>query len=397
MKKISKILTIVIIMFILCGCNNYQEINNYAIVSGISIDADDKDPSKYQVGVQIMNAKKEEESENSLITFYKSTGDTLYEALSKIMLDSPKELYLGHTEIVIISDDLLRKKDPLNYLDYFMRDAEVEKDPLLMIAKDDPAYDVLKIITPLETIPTRNIKSTISVANNFSGSIAMVTLDQFLSDLINDGREPILPSITITGNVKKGEKMDNIAESDPNTKVKFNTLGYFKNNKLKGYLTNDESVGYVFLANIQKENFVNVKCDDKNFASIRISKSSVEDKISFENGKPKVEVSFNVKAKLLEYNCKADFVKDDKAVRELAKKAEDKIIKLAKKTTDKLYREENTDALKYGAKFYQQKYKEMKKYGYKINEIANDITFDFKSKVSIESTELSIKSVKEDK
>lgn len=396
MSKISKLIILVVILFTVCGCNNYQEINNYAIVSGISIDQDDKDPSKYQVGVQIMNAKKEEESETSLITFYKSSGDTLYEALSKIMLDSPKELYLGHNEIVVIGDELLRKENPINYLDYFMRDAEVEKDSLLMIAKDDPAYDVLKIITPLETIPTRNIKSTISVANNFSGTIAMITLDDFLADLINDGREPVLPSITITGKVKEGENMDNISESDPSTKLKFNTLGYFKNNKLAGYMTSEESVGYIFLGNIPKENFINVKCDDKNYASIRVTKSEAKEELSFVNGKPKVNVNINVRAKLLEYNCKADFVKDDNAVKKLEKNAANKINKLVKKTTDKLYHEEKSDALKYGAKFFQQKHKELKKYGYTANEVVNDVSFNFKSKVIIETTELSIKSLKEE-
>lgn len=81
---------------------------------------------KYKVGIQIMNAKKDEESDSSLITFYEASGKTIYDALEKIMLDSPKELYLGHNEVVVISEELL-KENPLNYLDYFMRDPGSEK------------------------------------------------------------------------------------------------------------------------------------------------------------------------------------------------------------------------------------------------------------------------------
>lgn len=109
-NKIIKIFLLINIIFSLSGCFSYQEINDYAIVSAISIDLDDKDKDKYEVGVQIMNAKKDEESNNSLITFYKAKGKTIYEAFQRILLDSPKELYLSHNEVIVIGEDLLKKK-----------------------------------------------------------------------------------------------------------------------------------------------------------------------------------------------------------------------------------------------------------------------------------------------
>ena len=93
-----------------------------------------------------MNAKKDEESDSSLITFYEASGKTIYDALEKIMLDSPKELYLGHNEVVVISEELLKKENPLNYLDYFMRDPESEKDATVMVSKEKDASSILKII-----------------------------------------------------------------------------------------------------------------------------------------------------------------------------------------------------------------------------------------------------------
>ena len=94
MKKIFNSIVFIIIIFTLSGCFNYKEINDYAIVSGISIDENkEKSVNKYKVGIQIMNAKKDEESDRSLITFYEASGKTIYDALEKIMLDSPKELW----------------------------------------------------------------------------------------------------------------------------------------------------------------------------------------------------------------------------------------------------------------------------------------------------------------
>lgn len=395
MKNVFKTLILLITLFSLSGCFNYKEINEYAIVSGISIDKKEDDPSKYEVGIQIMNAKKDEESDNSLITIYKSDGDTIYEAFEKIMLDSPKELYLGHNEVVVIGENLLKEKNPLNYLDYFLRDSQVEKDSLVMVAKDDKAYDVLKIITPLETIPSRNLKSTLSIADNFSGSLTLVTIDEFISDLSLEGEEAIIPSIMIKGDVKDGEKMENIAESDPKAKLKFGTLGYFKDSKFKGYLTSDESTGYNFLAGEPNQTYVNVKCSSKNYASIRVTDSKIKEDLSFKDKKPLVSINVKVNADLLEYNCDADFIKSEKYIKELEKKAASKIKSLMNKATNKLYKEEKSDVLKYGSKFYGKKYKEMKELGYKKSEIVNDVSFNLKTEVNINSTNLSIKSVRE--
>ena len=397
MKKIIKLIVILSILLFLSGCQNYMEINNYAIVSGISIDKSESNKDMYTVGIQIMNAKKDEESDNSLITFYKANGNTIFEALQKILLDSPKELYLGHNEVVVIGEELLKEKNPLDYLDYFMRDSKVEKDSFIMIAKESNAHEILKIITPLETIPSRNLKATLSVSDTYSGTQSIVTIDEFISDLESKGSDAILPAVSITGYKKDGDKMDNIKESDPKTKLRFETLGYFKDNKLSGYLSSDESLGFNFLEDTPNQTYISVKCDSKNYATVSVNNAKLEEKLSLKNGKPKANIKLNVEVDLSEYNCNADFVKNNKKIKELEKKLNKKIENTLKNTVDKLYKKEKTDVLKYGSKFYEQKYKLMKKYKIKKEDIREDIRFNFNVKSKINSVELSVRSVKENK
>lgn len=396
MKKITRILLVVICIFCLSGCFDYKEINEYAIVSGISIDKCDKENCKYTIGVQIMNAKKDEESDNSLIAFYKADSNTIYEALEKIMLDSPKELYLGHNEVTVISDTLLKEKDPLNYFDYFMRDMQMEKDSLIIAAKNDKAYDVLKIITPLETIPSKNLRSTLTISDKFSGTLTIITADEFVSKLSNMGKEPVIPSVKIVGSSKKGEKMDNIGKSDPDTKLKFSSLGFFEKSKLKGYLIDKEAVGYNILAGTQKNAYVQVKCDSDNYAIIRINNASKKEKVYFKDNKPLLDFNTNINASLIEYNCKADFIENEKKIKDLEIKVNKEIEKIMKKTINRLYKENKSDVLEYGSKFNQKYNKEMKKLGYNPSNIINNISFKLKANTKINSTNLSIKSVKED-
>ena len=104
----KKIIILILSIFLLTGCYNYKELNDAAIVSAIAIDKCDDNINHLSVSVQIMNAKKDEESSQSEITFYQACGETIYEGLQSITLDSPKELYLGDNEVIIISEELLQ-------------------------------------------------------------------------------------------------------------------------------------------------------------------------------------------------------------------------------------------------------------------------------------------------
>ena len=102
-------------------------------------------------------------------------------------------------EIECSLEELLKKENPLNYLDYFMRDPGSEKDSAVMVSKEKDASSILKVITPLETLPSKNLRSTLSVADNFSGILTVVTIDEFISDLSNSKTEAIIPSVKIKG------------------------------------------------------------------------------------------------------------------------------------------------------------------------------------------------------
>ena len=102
-----------------------------------------------------------------------------------------------------------------------------------------------------------------------------------------------------------------------------------------------------------------------------------------------------ISGRLIEYNCKANFLKDKKKVKELEEKANRKIIKLTNKALDKLYNENNSDALSYGKKYYSRKYKKIKILNIKKKDVSKNISFSVKPNVKIERIGLTIKSIKE--
>ena len=109
MEKFKLLLLTIIVLF-LTGCSDYRELTDMSIVSSIGIDIKD---GKYVTISQILssnesNSQDESNTSNSKVVVYKSTGKTIHEALRNTILESPKKLYVGHLETVIISEKVAK-------------------------------------------------------------------------------------------------------------------------------------------------------------------------------------------------------------------------------------------------------------------------------------------------
>ena len=95
---------IILLPLLLTGCYNYQELNDLAITTGMSIDYD-KENNKFKVIAQVINPVKEDDAKSSNETSfinYESEGKSLREAIRTIVLDSPKRLYGSQLQILIL-------------------------------------------------------------------------------------------------------------------------------------------------------------------------------------------------------------------------------------------------------------------------------------------------------
>ena len=103
----KKILIIYVLLFYLTGCWNYRELNDYAIVTGMAIDYAD---NKYEVSLLFSSSKKTDKDQDSIITLYSDTGDSIYEAIKKISLFIHNKLFQNKTFRNIISRKCLKKR-----------------------------------------------------------------------------------------------------------------------------------------------------------------------------------------------------------------------------------------------------------------------------------------------
>ena len=226
-------LLFLLICFLLTGCGNYRELNNIAIVTAVGID---KKEDKYELSFLIANSQKAQTSTKegeAQTTVYSGKGKTLTEASEHIAYKSPKKLYYGHINVVIISEDVA-KDNFLKVADYLIRYPESRKKFFLMQTKDNPK-DVLKIVSPLESFPSQSIATLLKSTKDTEGVIDVVDYSTFIGKILEEGFDPVLPVLSIKGNQEKGNKSENIESTEPEAYIKLDSVAIFRGGKFLGY------------------------------------------------------------------------------------------------------------------------------------------------------------------
>ena len=337
----KKIILLFIILFF-TGCSDYIELNNLAIVNTIGIDKKD---NKYKLCIEVLNTDKE----NGKNKIYYSTGKSINEAINKVNNKSPKKIYGGHLDKIIVSKEVLEDKD-IDIIDSFFRLTEVKDEFDIFISKESNSCDIVKSFSKMKD--SSNLQKN-SKENRSTSSYT--SIDTFISNYLKEYIDPVISVLSI----KNDEVfIDNIA---------------IYNNKIK-YLDLEESLGYNFIRNEIDKISIPIKHNNK-YSTIKINNSTTKNKVIKKNNKYTVEINLTIDAYLTEYNFDLDLNKD---------KSITKIEKIIKKEINKyLDKAINVDSNYLGFKrMIYEKYPKEKEFNY---EIKKNIRVNLKRKGEIKN------------
>ena len=373
----KKLIILISLMFILGGCYNYKELNNYSIATGMAIDYEDE---KYEVSMLISNSPKNSSEQGSSYqtVVHSGKGNTIYEAIKNVGLISPKEIYIGHLSVIVISENAA-KEGLYKSLDFLLEEPRSKKNFYVVLAKGDKAKEVLSITTPLSDFPSQTLADNIQSTDLLQGSIVAVDFNSLMYDLINEGTDPVLNGFKVVGNAKDGAKASNIETNLPKAYLKLTNLGIFKGDKLIKWATHDESRGINIVNDKTKESYVQTKCDD---GYIVVNTEKISSNISIDK-KGNVKIDIKGHGLINEVTCDVN-LNNQKTIDEIEKKAENKIKKFIKKAIN-LSKETKADLFGIGLKFYQDHPKEYKKIK-NWDEYLTNINYDVNVKIELDHT-----------
>lgn len=385
-----KILLMLSCCFFLTGCWNYRELSELSISTGMSID---KEGDEYKVGMLISNAQKiqgnSKEGESQTIVL-DGKGKTIVEALKDIELSSPKELYIRHLLVVVVSEEVA--KEGLNdMLDYLLREPQSRKMFYLVLAKDCKAKDTLKILSPLEAFPSQSISINIEETYHLQAIMTKVTYNSFLQTLLEPGKNPYMNSVTVEGNVAKGEKEDNAKQIEPDATIKMGSAGIFKQDKFVGWSSKDENRGINLLTN--NVDFMYSTFDYKGEPiSITLKKVGSKTKVNMKNHIPTIDVSVSGKGLINEINQKVD-LEDPKVIADIEKATEKELKTYIDKALTMAQDTYQSDVFGYGSlihksypKYWKKVEKDWNEKGFKDLKVNVKIDITLENKGSLEQT-----------
>lgn len=208
---------------LLTGCWDRMEIEERAVVLGISIDTADKDAEAREDEISHLRGKypapKQEliqlsvqialpgriplgpgegggsgEGEQETVWVLDVVGHTVDDAMMNLQQQISGKLFFGHLRVIVVSEEFARKGIE-NLNDYLHRNAEVRRMAWLMISKGK-AKNHMQAAPKLERVPALYLASTLDDAVKH-GKFPSNYIGTFWSNSSKKGQEGFLPYIKI--------------------------------------------------------------------------------------------------------------------------------------------------------------------------------------------------------
>jgi spore germination protein KC len=345
------ILCMILSTVLLSGCWDRAELQDLDIVNAIGIDeGGDNLENRYRVTVQVINegqiasaAGQGGKAQVAPVTTYSATGSTVAEALRKIAPKSPQELFFPHVQLMVIGEELARKKGIQDLFDWIERDSKFRTLFPILIVRNNTAKTLLQITTPLEDVPSAKIIGGLESTTKIWGEYASTRADQVIQQLGGEGAN--LTGVQITGDPKEGNKLTNVQQISPKTTMEIRGLAIFKKGRLKKWLDEDAARGATWINNELKKTIVDLNCEKKKKGiAVDVMRSNTKIKSEIKNKKPVIQITVRSEGHISEVHCPIDLGKHEtieKLENQMEKEIKDEVmvaLKDAKKQKTDIFR-----------------------------------------------------------
>jgi spore germination protein KC len=356
-RKIKRSLLVLLLLLpLLSGCWNQQELTDLAFVMGIGIDKGSED-YRYMVTFQVVipgNVTSGHEGGGGgggiPIMISKSEGDTLTEAARKATKSISRRLYYAHSNLVVIGEELA-KEGILDTLDALERDPEFRTTTQIIIGRDSKAEEILTTLTNIDKLPVEKITKGLKGTEKRLGENIQVTVDDLISAIVSKGKEPLISGYKVFGKKEKGKTNENLETTVPHARLDTDGMAVMKDGKLIGWLDDENARGAVWVLDKVESTGINIDWNGKkNALNVTPIRSKTRVSAEVKNGKPLITVFIEEEGNLSEANTELDIM-DEEVITKLEKKVEEKI-KLQVEGAIKEAQKQKSDVFGFGEKVH---------------------------------------------
>lgn len=286
------ILTMNLIMS-LTGCWNSREINTLAITVCTGID---KVEDGYMLTQQVIDPKSvaaEGGSSESPVIIYSDVGKDLFAIKRKLINQSPRKIYNSHLRIVVLGEEIARS-GVSDIIDFFARGHEYRTDFYFVIAKETTARNLLSVLTPLEPIPGIELYDSLDASQENWAPVKSSKIIELINDINAEGKNPVVSGLELGDGFENLKSTEDLSKSIQMKNLKYNGLGAFKDDKLVGWMNEEESKGYSYIVGNVNSTVAYVYYNKSTKISLEVIKASSDVKVSIVKGEPVIDVTIKI-------------------------------------------------------------------------------------------------------
>lgn len=348
---------------LLSGCWSKRELNELGVVVAMGIDLH---PRGYKVTAQIVNFKdagKHNTSDVMSVVTYQAAGESVPEALQRMLSEVPRQLYMSHLRVLVFGEAMARQ-GLTDVLDFVARNHQFRTDFPLLVAHRSEAADILRVVTPIESIPANSLFSSILVSSKKWAATGRITLQQFITQLDRGGSDPVLSGVEVVGDKASGTTDKIWHTLKPNAMIHHSGLAIFKRDKLVGWLKEQGSKTVNYLLNDVYTTNASFKCPDDEKQAISMQLQWVKSRIDVVlKGEELSGFNVNVyaEANLDSVQCPMDISKSA-AISAIERKLEERIVDVFDQHVSKVQKRYDVDIFGLGEVLHRRHPKVWKKY-----------------------------------
>ncbi|WFR63126.1 Ger(x)C family spore germination protein [Paenibacillus amylolyticus] len=346
------ILSCVILLPLLTGCWDRQELNELGIMLGLGVDKDG-DMIKVSAQVVVPNevSSKAGGGKGTPVTQYEASATTLFEAIQKLTETSPRRIFMAHIRVLVFGEEYARKEGIYDVIEALMREPTVRPDYYVMVAKNTTASKLLDVLTPLDNIPAEKMFNSLDISSKTWSPTTTVTGDELMEFMISPGIQPVITGVEIIGDNKRSGSKENISTIRSPARLNTTGLSVFRKDKLIGWLTEDESKGYNYIRDNVKSTISHLPCREKGNVTFKALRTSTKRKAKVVNGKPVISIAVKHVSSIGAVECGIQ-IGSMKVLKELESDSEERLIELMQNSVNSVKRKYHVDIFGFGQEVY---------------------------------------------
>lgn len=300
MKRVIAALLSMLLLLPLSACWSYRGLNEMTIVSGAAIDFD-IETGIYHVSCEIVDVTGSNKETGAKAKLVEADGKTVFDAVRNAKKKLISKLYWGNTQVLILGKGLTEKGVLDSVVTWFNSNSECRETVDLIVSREKTARDLLTIPGLDNSIVSYEIRKIVDEDAYDTASLRPAQIYRIYNIMRSPGLELSLPAFE---NVKNNNQ----------TVVEASGQAVFKNDKLSGFLTSEQTKYLLFAVDEIQGGILTLSSNHSSVAdtSLEISKNRTSRSFSVENGKITVKLQTDTDVYLNHAEEGADLLNETK-------------------------------------------------------------------------------------